>query len=97
VDSSNERPARKAALSSALISERLHAAHAPPTLRLLNRHEVCAITGMSYPTLWAWMRSGRFPRSRTTGGKGKVMWLSTEVEAWVNALPKSVLKGDLET
>jgi hypothetical protein len=38
--------------------ERLSAAHqsqGPP--RLLDRHEVCAIINVSYPTLWGWMRA----------------------------------------
>jgi predicted DNA-binding transcriptional regulator AlpA len=40
------------------------------------------------------MRAGTFPRSRVAGGKS--MWLSTEIEAWMSALPVRVLKGDGE-
>jgi predicted DNA-binding transcriptional regulator AlpA len=50
------------------------------------------ITGLSYPTLWQWMRDGRFPRSRIVGGKS--MWLSTEIDAWLAGLPVRPLKGD---
>lgn len=78
-----------------LTPDRVNAAHrsqGPP--RLLDRHEVCAIAGVSYPTLWARMRAGTFPRSRVAGGKS--MWLSTEIEAWMSALPVRVLKGDDE-
>jgi predicted DNA-binding transcriptional regulator AlpA len=62
------------------------------TVRLLDKHEVCAITGRTFPTLWSWQRDGRFPRSRVVGGRS--MWLSSEVEAWMAALPVRPLKGD---
>jgi predicted DNA-binding transcriptional regulator AlpA len=68
-----------------------HRAHAPPVC-LLNRHEVLALAGCSYPTLWAWMRAGKFPRSRIVGGKS--MWLSTEIDEWLANLPVRPLKGD---
>jgi predicted DNA-binding transcriptional regulator AlpA len=73
--------------------ERLRASdrpRGPP--RLLDRHEVCVLAGASYPTVWQWMRAGTFPRSRIVGGKS--MWLSTEIEAWMAALPVRRLKGD---
>lgn len=47
---------------------------APPT-RLLKKSEVLAIVGVSYPSLWAWMRAGHFPRSRVV--RGHSMWLSS--------------------
>jgi predicted DNA-binding transcriptional regulator AlpA len=64
----------------------------PPAVRLLSKREVLAITGVSYPTLWSWMRAGEFPRARICGGKSK--WISTEVEDWMKNLPKRRLKGD---
>ncbi len=67
---------------------------APCTVRLLTKHEVCALAGVTYPTIWSWMRRGAFPRSRVVGGKS--MWVSTEVEAWLNSLPVRPLKGDAE-
>src|SRR6266550_750185 len=73
--------------------ERMCAAHqsqGPP--RLLDKAQVCAIANVSFPTVWAWMRAGQFPRSRVVGGKS--MWLSTAIEAWLDALPVRVLKGD---
>ncbi|MBR0804119.1 AlpA family phage regulatory protein [Bradyrhizobium japonicum] len=33
-------------------------------MRFLNRAEVLEKTGVSYQTIWAWMRDGKFPRSR---------------------------------
>jgi predicted DNA-binding transcriptional regulator AlpA len=53
---------------------------------------------MTYPTIWAWMRAGAFPRCRISGtGKSgsKSVWLSTDVERWMAALPMRKLKGDV--
>ena len=60
--------------------------------RLVSRDEVLVRTGMSYPTLWAWMREGKFPRSRDVGGRA--MWLASDIEKWILALPVRKLKGD---
>ena len=72
-------------------------ARTPPTgEHLLDKHEVVALTGRSFPTLWAWMRSGKFPRSRVVGSgrSSKSVWLSSEIEAWMAKLPVRRLKGD---
>lgn len=67
---------------------------APATpMRLLSKSEVLAIAGVSYPTIWSWMRAGKFPRSRIVGGKS--MWVSTEVDEWMQRLPLRPLKGDV--
>ena len=60
--------------------------------RLLDKSQICKITNVTYPTIWAWMRAGKFPRARIVGGKS--MWLTSEVDAWLVALPKRPLKGD---
>jgi predicted DNA-binding transcriptional regulator AlpA len=67
--------------------ERMPPAGGPPSLvlRLLTKPEVLLIAGgVSYPTLWSWMRAGAFPRSRIVGGKS--MWRSDEVQAWLATL-----------
>jgi predicted DNA-binding transcriptional regulator AlpA len=64
----------------------------PP--RLLSRPEILEITGVTFPTIWAWMRGGTFPRSRIVGGRS--MWRSDEIDAWMAALPVRPLKGDAE-
>ena len=38
------------------------------------------------------MREGKFPRSRQIGSR--VLWVESEVEAWLAALPVQPLKGD---
>ena len=60
--------------------------------RLLSRAEVIELTGVSGVTLWSWQRAGKFPRSRNLNSKA--VWLSSEVEAFLNNLPITRLKGD---
>jgi prophage regulatory protein len=62
--------------------------HAVP--RLLSKPEVMDLTGLSYPTIWAWMRAGKFPRSRDVGGR--IAWLESELAAWITDLPVKQLK-----
>jgi predicted DNA-binding transcriptional regulator AlpA len=66
----------------------------PKSGRLLSKKEILERTGVSYPTIWAWMRLGLFPRSRVTGGRSS--WIESEYEEWLNALPPVRLKGDEE-
>jgi predicted DNA-binding transcriptional regulator AlpA len=94
----NAQARAEAALSAITAHNRhdrqnVHGARAPP-VRLLDKNEILTITNVSFPTVWLWMRQGSFPRSRIVGGKS--MWLSTEVEAWLGALPVRKLKGDGE-
>ena len=63
--------------------ERSPAADQSP--RLLTKPQVLAIAGVSFPTLWKMMRKGEFPPARVLGGKS--MWLSTEIDEWIGALP----------
>jgi prophage regulatory protein len=66
-----------------------------PPSRLLSRYEVMSRVGVTYPTIWEWMKAGKFPRSCVLG-PAKVAWLESEVEAWIAALPRRRLKGDGE-
>ena len=72
----------------------VHGPRGPPCL--LDRHEVCALLNLTYPTVWKMMRRGEFPRSRIVGGQ-KSMWLSSEITEWMNKLPTRPLKGDEAT
>jgi len=75
--------------------ERVHAPRAPP-VRLLNKAEVLSLTGVTFPTIWTWMRAGKFPRARIIGkgSNSKSVWRSDEVEQWLADLPVRRLKGD---
>jgi predicted DNA-binding transcriptional regulator AlpA len=68
----------------------LRAACEPLGVRLMNKAEVCAVAGCTFPSLWVWMREGSFPRSRIVHGKS--MWLSSEIEEWLANLPVRQLK-----
>ncbi len=75
-----------------------YGARGPPVPRLLDKHQVLAITGVSYTTLWHWMIDGRFPKPRVVGGhaKSKSVWRSDEIAAWLDALPQRQLKAPVE-
>jgi predicted DNA-binding transcriptional regulator AlpA len=65
--------------------------------RLLRKRDILEISGVSYQTIWQWMRDGKFPRSRVTAGKSSsTVWRSDEVQAWIDNLPVRKLKGDTE-
>lgn len=92
----NAKPKQKAWLKQAALLTPLPTA-APPAVelrgpRLLDKAEVCNITGVTFATLWQWMQKGDFPRSRIAGGKS--VWVSTEVETWMRNLPIRRLKCD---
>jgi prophage regulatory protein len=61
--------------------------------RLLTRDEVLDRVGVTYPTIWKWMRENKFPRSRQCG-EARVGWLESEVSAWIAGLPIKPIKGD---
>jgi predicted DNA-binding transcriptional regulator AlpA len=66
--------------------------------KLLTKIEVLQITGFSYPTLWTWMRQGRFPRSLVvgSGSAARVAWKESEIQLWLDNLPRSRFLGDPE-
>jgi predicted DNA-binding transcriptional regulator AlpA len=61
-----------------------------PTFQLLTKTDVVAKCGCSYQSIWEAMRRGEFPRSRRF--LGKVVWFSTEVDAYLQGLPLQTLK-----
>jgi predicted DNA-binding transcriptional regulator AlpA len=62
------------------------------SVRFLSKYEVIDRVGVSYPTIWFWMRGGKFPRSRELGGKAA--WIESEIDAWIVSRPTKRLKGD---
>lgn len=54
-------------------------------VRLISKPEVLDRVGVSYPTLWLWMREGKFPRSRELGGKSA--WIESEINSWITNRP----------
>jgi len=53
--------------------------------RFVFKPEVLDRVGVSYPTIWQWMRTGTFPASREVGGK--VAWLESEIDDWMATRP----------
>ena len=60
--------------------------------RLLTKRELLDRVKLSYVQVWKLMRAGTFPRSRAIGGK--LVWLESEINEWIRALPRTALKGD---
>ena len=60
--------------------------------RIVSKPEVLDRVGVTYPTIWLWMREGKFPRSRELGGKS--CWLESEIEDWILSRPVRPLMGD---
>jgi predicted DNA-binding transcriptional regulator AlpA len=54
-------------------------------VRLVFKPEVCRRTGKTFPTLWKWMRQGKFPPARELGGKPA--WVASEIDAFLAGLP----------
>jgi predicted DNA-binding transcriptional regulator AlpA len=53
---------------------------------LIGLHFVSQQTGMGRSTIYRLMSEGKFPEARKAGGQ--TVWLSAEIAAWCNALPK---------
>jgi predicted DNA-binding transcriptional regulator AlpA len=60
--------------------------------RLISKGELLERVAITYPNIWQKMRDGTFPRSVVVGAKS--MWIESEVDAWIAALPRRRLKGD---
>src|SRR6516162_4911818 len=52
---------------------------------LLDKREVLAVVGCSYPALWEWQLAGTFPRARIVFGKSK--WSADVIADWIDRLP----------
>jgi prophage regulatory protein len=78
-----------------MLARKIAGGQQPGQVRLLSKYDVIDRIGVSYPTLWDWMCKSKFPRSRELGGK--ICWLASEVEDWMQSRPKTRLKGDADT
>jgi predicted DNA-binding transcriptional regulator AlpA len=59
---------------------------AEPRLVLLSKAQVLKKVPVTAPTLWSWVRQGKFPRPRAIS-PNKTVWLASEVDAWILAQP----------
>ena len=56
--------------------------------RVLRYPEVVQVTGLSRKSIERRLRAGTFPRPVKLGGTRAVGFLSEEVAAWIDALPR---------
>ena len=63
--------------------------------RLISKAEVIERTGLSYTTIWRWMRADQFPRGVVLAPR-VVRWHESEIEEWVASRERQRLKGDPE-
>jgi prophage regulatory protein len=63
-------------------------------VRLISRQELVDIVGVSFPSIWQWVREGKFPAPRKLGKGGRTAWLESEIEAWAANLPVRRYKDD---
>jgi prophage regulatory protein len=55
-------------------------------LVFLSKAQVLKKVPVTAPTLWAWVRAGKFPKPRALG-PNKTVWVEAEVDAWMRAQP----------
>jgi predicted DNA-binding transcriptional regulator AlpA len=85
------RPAPRVANKTAARVSASKAGQPPPEkIKFTFKPEVLDRVGVTYPTLWAWMRKGEFPQSYDVGGK--VAWIESEIDAWCAERPVRKLK-----
>jgi prophage regulatory protein len=58
----------------------------PASLVFLSKAQVLKKVPVTAPTLWAWVRAGKFPKPRAISSN-KVVWIEAEVDAWMKAQP----------
>jgi prophage regulatory protein len=56
------------------------------SLVLLSKAQVLKKIPVTAPTLWAWVRAGKFPRPRAIS-PNKTVWIEAEIDAWIRAQP----------
>jgi prophage regulatory protein len=57
-----------------------------PSLVFLSKAQVLKKIPVTGPTLWSWVRAGKFPRPRAISDN-KTVWVEAEVDAWMQARP----------
>ena len=55
-------------------------------LVLLSKAQVLKKVPVTAPTLWSWVRQGKFPKPRAIS-PNKTVWIEAEVDAWIRTQP----------
>jgi len=62
------------------------AATVPSNKRFIFKAELLErVGGVTYPTVWRWMRDGKFPVAVEVGGR--IAWLESDIDAWMLSRP----------
>jgi prophage regulatory protein len=64
---------------------------APPSLVFITKKQVLRKVPVTGPTLWSWVRAGKFPRPRAIS-PNKTVWVEAEVDAWMQTRPHRTYK-----
>jgi predicted DNA-binding transcriptional regulator AlpA len=67
-------------------------------IRLIFKPELLELIGVSYGSIFSWMRVGKFPMAREIGpgGRGtRIAWVESEVLDWLAARPQRRMKPPL--
>ena len=67
------------------------AAAEPPSLVFLSKAQVLRKIPITAPTLWAWVRAGKFPRPRAIS-PNKTVWIASEIDEWMRLRPLRTYK-----
>ena len=67
------------------------AAAEQPALVFLSKAQVLAKVPVTGPTLWSWVRQGKFPRPRAIS-PNKTVWVAAEVDEWMLRRPLRTYK-----
>jgi predicted DNA-binding transcriptional regulator AlpA len=65
------------------------------SIRLIFKPELLRLIGVSYGSIFSWMRAGKFPLAREIGPGGratKIAWLEHEIMEWLAARPQRRMK-----
>lgn len=60
------------------------------TAALLRLPKVCELTGYGRSSIYALIKSGKFPASVRLAGGGAVAWRSADVKAWIDVQGQQV-------
>jgi prophage regulatory protein len=58
----------------------------PPSCVFLTKQQLLRKVPVTAPTIWAWVRAGKFPKPRVLG-VNRTVWIEAEVDAWMQAQP----------
>ncbi len=56
--------------------------------RMIRKPELVDMLGVSYPTIWTWMRHGKFPRPVKVVSNSIVAWYLDEIIDWQRSLER---------